>query len=210
MDGPTQICNMALGRIGAKRINDLSDATDTKTEAIQCRLHYAQTRDALMRSHLWRFASHRKQLSEDTDIPAAEDFEWDHQFDLPNDFLRLKSIYEDNNTPDRSTYYSYDIEGTKILTNETSVYIRYIRRIIDTSKFDPLFTEVLVLLLADRFIGPLAGGDAKIQAKIDDALKKLMPKVRALDRQEPNTMGRADLGTWNDARLGGRIASRLG
>lgn len=197
----TEICNISLGRIGTKRINDIGDTSEKSLEAIQCRLHYALTRDALLRSHWWRFASHRKQLSENTDIPAAEDFEWEHQFDLPTDFLRLKSVFEDNNTPRQNTLYSFALEGTKLLTNESSVYIRYIRRITDVSKFDPLFTKVLVLLLADEFIGSLAGGDEKIQVKIDRALEKLMPKVRALDRQETNTMGRADLRTWNDARI---------
>lgn len=201
MASETELCNMALGRISAKRINDIGDATDTKPEAIQCRLHYAQTRDALLRSHWWRFASHRKKLSEDTDIPVAEDFEWSHWFDLPNDFLRLKSIYEDNNTPDRSTFYSYDIEGTKILTNETSVYIRYIRRITDVAKFESLFIEVLVLTLALKMLPALAGGAVQLRVDLRDELNKLMSKVRALDRQETNTMGRADLRTWNDARL---------
>ena len=88
-ESPTSICNQSLGKLGAKRINDLSDTTDTKPEAIQCRLHYEPTRDALLRSHWWRFARDRAVLSQDTNDPA---FEWDNQFILPNDFLRFRSI----------------------------------------------------------------------------------------------------------------------
>ena len=55
-------------------------------------------------------------------------------------------------------------------------------------------------LLADKMIGPLAGGDLKIQKKIDEVLDRLMPAVRALDRQETNTIGQRDLQTWSDAR----------
>ncbi len=49
-------------------------------------------------------------------------------------------------------------------------------------------------------IGPLVGGDARIQKKIDAALAKLMPKVRAEDLDETDDGGRSD---WNLARHGG-------
>jgi hypothetical protein len=90
--------------------------------------------------------------------------------------------------------------------------IRYIKKITDPSKFDPLFTSLLVLLLADALIGPLAGGDKGIQDKIDRAIDKLMPKVRALNRQESESKNRAHDVTWVDAHLihGGRIDSKLG
>lgn len=48
------ICNRALGRIGATAITALADAT---AEGVQCTLHYAATRDELLRSHGWRCAS---------------------------------------------------------------------------------------------------------------------------------------------------------
>ncbi len=203
----TIICNAALGRIGAQRINNFEDASDSKPEAIQCRTHFEMTRDSLIRSHYWRFASARATLSQDTDVPA---FEWDIQFILPEDFLRFKSFYDD--VPGQKTRHSFAIEGLRLLTNDNTCQIRYIRKITDPSKFDPLFVEVFVLLLADKLIGPLAGGDKDIQTKIDRAIAKLMPSVRALDRQETNTTGRADSETWNDVRAtrGGRINSKLG
>jgi len=47
------ICNIALGRIGASTIAALGEGS---AESIQCDLYYAPTRDALLRSHAWRFA----------------------------------------------------------------------------------------------------------------------------------------------------------
>ena len=96
-----------------------------------------------------------------------------------------------------------------LLTNESEMLIRYVKKVTDPTEFDPLFIEVLVLSLADKLIGPLAGGDAKIQKKIDIALDKLMPAVRALDGQETNTAGRLESSTWNDARYSGRDPGRL-
>lgn len=193
----TALCNISLGRIGANRI-DGNVETDTAVQAILCRLHYEPTRDALLRSHSWRFASARADLTVSETTP---DFEWNYQFPLPDDFLAMKSIYE-NRFSDENLR-SYALEGSTLLTNESEMSIRYIKKVIDPAEFDPLFIEVLVLLLADKMIGPLAGGDADIQRKIDKALEDLMPAVRALDGQETNTEGIADKQTWNSARYNG-------
>lgn len=203
----TKICNMSLAKLGAKRLNDFD--TDSSTQAILCRTHYEQTRDSLIRSHYWRFASGRVELSQDTTDP---DFEWDNQFILPNDFMRLKSVFDDDNTPPRDTRRSYAVEGQRILTNESTIQIRYIKKVKDVTEFDPLFVEVLVLQLALKLVGPLAGGDPKLQDVIQREIAAVMPRVRALDRQETDRIGRADKFTWVDVRAtrGGRIDSRLG
>ena len=191
----TKICNMALGKLGSTRINDIDDSTEDSPQIILCRLHYEQTRDALIRSHFWRFASGRATLSQDTTDP---DFEWDNQFILPTDFLRLKSLFSDNGTTTENTRFSYAIEGDRLLTDEGSVDLRYIKKITDTSKFDPLFVEVLILQLALKFVGPLGGGDPKLQQIVQTELGVVMRKVRALDRQETNTVGRNNLQPWVD------------
>jgi hypothetical protein len=199
---------MALARMGANRINNIDDSSESTTEAIQCRLHYSQTRDALLRSHRWRFAKARAQLSEDTNTP---DFEWAHQFQLPNDFLAMRSIFEDNATPSRSTTYSYSLEGKLLLTNESSMQIRYTKKVTDVTEFDPLFIEVFVLTLALKLSMPLSQDEA-MRADIREELAPLMRKIRAMDREEGDTRGRADRRTWVDARLtnDGRIDSKLG
>ena len=191
----TTICNQALGKLGAKRINNFEDTTESKPEAIQCRLHFEPTRDALIRSHSWRFARARAVLSQDTTDPP---FEWDNQFILPNDFMRFRSIFEEDGTTSRSRRHA--IEDELLLTNLDTVSLRYIKKVTDPAKFDPLFVKVLTWMLANEMIGPLAGGDARIQKKIDTALNKLIPKVLAVDGDETDVGGRSD---WNLARLGG-------
>lgn len=201
----TDICNQALGRIGAKQISDFD--TDQSVPGIQSRLHYEQTRDGLLRSHWWRFAQARVALVEDTSSPA---FEWDNQFVLPTDMMRARGVY--GGTGSRNTRMSYELEGNLILTNESAVNFRYIKQVTDPADFDSLFTEVLILLLARKLLGPLAGGHPKMDAMLERQLTPLMRQVRANDRQETNTKGRDDQNLWNDARFfnGGRIDSQLG
>jgi hypothetical protein len=192
----TLICNISLAKLGSKRINDFSDATEDSVQAIHCRTHYEQTRDALIRSHWWGFASDRKVLSQDATDPVGD--EWDNQFILPTDFLAMKSIYE--NRFSNENYRSYALEGQSLLTNESSMQIRYIKKVTDPTEFDPLFVEVLVLQLALKLVAPLGKTDPKLKVDIKEDLKLLMPAVKALDGQETNTIGEFELGTWNNAR----------
>ena len=201
----TSICNMALARIGANRITSL---TDGSPQSIICTLHYEQTRDALLRSHCWRFARARQTLSQNVSDP---EFEWTYQYDLPNDFLAMISVYTDSDQPDKSTVDSYALEGKMLMTEDSTCEIRYIKQVKDPTQFDPLFVEVLVLQLAMKFVVALAQ-DSNARQDIGQELLILMRKVRAMDRQETNTIGRSDRPTWIDSRLtnDGRIPTKLG
>lgn len=198
---PTSICNMALAKIGSARITKFEDTTESSVQAIHCRTHYEQTRDSLIRSHFWRFARARKVLSRDTeDDPLSE---WDYQYILPNDFMRFISIDEETGITSRKQRHS--IEGQRFFTDYSTVNMRYIKKVTDPTEFDPLFVEVLVLLLARKLVGPLAGGAPKLKAEIKDDLKTLMPSVWAIDSDETDTGGRSD---WNLARHGADIESQ--
>ena len=207
-ESATSICNMALARIGSKRINDYGDSSETGTSAIYCRLFYEQTAKALMRGHLWRFARGRVQLSQDSTDPA---FQWEYQYILPSDFLRHILIYDGSDLPEGRTYVSYEIEGQRLLIDESAVYMKYIKWVESPASWDPLFIEVLTLQLAAKLVLPIAGAGKEaliLKKDIDDELygsrrygrRGLMAKVRALDRQEAEHIGRDELRTWVDSQ----------
>lgn len=208
-ESPTSICNMSLARIGGVRINDYSDNTETNKYAISCRLLYEQTAKSLMRSHYWRFARDRVQLSQDTVTP---DFQWSYQYILPSDYLRIILLYDGSDLPQGRTYVSYEIEGQRLLIDESEVYMKYIKWVESPASWDPLFIEVMVLMLAQKLVIPLAGAGKEAQAlkdNIDQELwgnrrfgrRGLMSQVRALDRQEAEHVGRDELRVWEDARF---------
>ncbi len=201
---------MALGRIGASTIPDYE--TGTTPEAIQCRIHYEQSRDALLRSYWWRFAASRKQIASSTTDPA---FEWAYRYPLPSDFLALRSIYEENGTRRNNAVDSVAVEGEDILSdNGSPIQIRYTKRITDTGKFDPLFIDVLALRMATKLLPALArSGSGTLLGNLNEELRMLTKKVRAMDRQEQEKLGRCEQSTWLDSRYsksGGRILSRMG
>jgi len=189
----TSISNMALARIGATRINDY--ATDANVQAIQCRLCYEPDRDALLRSHWWPFAGSRVELAQNATDP---DFEYDYAYDLPSDYIALRTIWDAIYTGGRLPY-SCALEGTQILSDESSLYIRYTKKITDPTKFDPLFVQVLKTRMALDMLYPLcktaavAAGD-RLQQELD----KLMLQVKVMDRAEQNLI--RPRRTWLQAR----------
>ena len=195
-ESSTTICNQALARVGAIRINDYDDDTETKVEAIYCRLFFTQTSRALMKDHYWPFAKSRVQLSANTVDPV---FQYDYQYYLPTDFLRLVLFYNGSDKPDGRTYYTYELEGPHLLTNESAVYLRYIKHVTDVGLWDVLFTECMILILASKLCMALKQ-NLDIKADIDKDLTFLMHKVRAMDRNEEQVIGREALRTWQSAR----------
>ena len=78
------------------------------------------------------------------------------------------------------------------------MYLKYIKRVTTVAKFDPLFTELLILVLAKKFITALAGTNAKLlTVDLKEDLKKTLTTVRTFVLQENNTSGRHD---WLIAR----------
>ncbi|MBB5040591.1 hypothetical protein [Prosthecobacter dejongeii] len=150
---PVDICNGALLRLGEARIMALGDAN---TPARKCAVLFAPTRDQVLRAHRWNFARARAVLSALAQAPA---FGWARQFSLPTDCLRVLSLNGDTEEEGAE----YEIEGGKLLTDELAAEVRYVARIEDTEKFDPLFCEALTVLLASKLAVALTGSAGKAQ-----------------------------------------------
>lgn len=199
MADETSICNLALGRIGDERIMSMDDASQS---ARYCKLFYAQTRDEVLRSHPWNFATARKTLNALADAP---EFEWSVQYQLPNDFLRLCQL---NGWDAWKPLDLFEIEGDRLLTNESTAQIKYIYTITDASIFDPLFIEALSLKLASKLARPLTGSQTLGDGALQEYVKLTGPLARKTDALEgrPKTK---DLWVMSGL-VGSRIASDIG
>ena len=125
-------------------------------------------------------------------------YKWAYQYQLPDDFMRLREVYEDDGTDEVN--YRWEIEGRKILTDYDTCNIKYVRKVTLPTDFDPLFTEVLILRLALKLINPTAGTKTNdIKADIKDDLRLAEAKAKIISLQENDTSGRAN---FNLARYG--------
>jgi hypothetical protein len=174
MASVVEICNVALIRCGADVITSLSQ--DTKGAKL-CNVMYEPTRDALLRSHPWNFANRRVQLAASATEPA---FEFEYQFPLPSDYLKMQRVYED--------YYGHRIEsmndGTKVLLSHSDeVFIEYTANITDPNLMDPLFRSALSLALATA-ICPALTENAKMTEGLSAQAADMLAMARTADAQE--------------------------
>lgn len=163
------ICNNALVRIGSKTITSLADGDKV---ANACNTIYEQTRDMLLRQHLWNFALKRQKLASEVDTPV---FGYAYSYPLPADYIRFKSLDD--------SYTVYKVEQGKLLTDDASVKLTYVSRVTDTSKFDPLFVEALTLALAVKLSYILIGSNGR-EGALKDELQKIMFLAKQVDGQD--------------------------
>ena len=138
MATPTDICNMAISRLGQPKINDIGE---NSAAAIACRDHFEPVRDALLRGHPWNFATVRADLAEG----ATPEYGWSRSFALPNDFLRLNTV---NGVEASRCEADYSLTFRTIYSNADTLQVTYVKQVEDTTLFDPLFVEAFVLKLA--------------------------------------------------------------
>lgn len=170
----TEICNRALGRVGQERILAMSDAG---VGGRACQLYFDGTRDEVLRSHRWNFATSRSTLSRLSETPL---FGWDYQFALPVDFLRALEV---NDTEDQAGCI-WAVEGIKLMTNEETVNLVYIRREEDVSKWDALFCEAMTLKLAMKFATILRGTSSQVMDFGAEYDRLMAPLARRVDANE--------------------------
>lgn len=177
----TDIANLAVMSLGIEKpIANL--ATDDSNEARYCRRFYAPMRDAVLRSHPWNCAIHRKTL---TPLTATPDSDWDYQYQLPANphCLRVLEVGETEDQP-----VEWVVEGRRLLCNEgTSIKLKYIKRITDTNEFDALLVDAVALKIAIKICMPLVK-DQKIKDSLVKELEMIvLPEARTIDGQEGST-----------------------
>lgn len=143
----TEIVNMALALFGEGEVSDFN--TDTSESARQCRLHFDLTRDAMLREHPWNFAVKRVSLVQGA-TPVSG---YDYSYVLPVDFLRSLAV---NDSEAWEVSDKYAVESGLILCDEDTLTLRYVASVTDTSKWDPLFTEAFIYMLASKVTAALA------------------------------------------------------
>jgi hypothetical protein len=135
----TQVANRALGKLGATPITSYAD--DVSKNARDIRAVYEIILKDELRARKWSFAIKRANLVE---LLTPPEYEYEHQFALPADFLRIL----DTDLSGNLYGSAYRIEGRAILTNETSLKLRYLAYIDNPDLWDSCFVESFACRLA--------------------------------------------------------------
>ena len=128
-----EIVNGSLLLIGANLIINIEERNGRIMNAF-----YPSTRDEVIASAEWNFAKGRATLARLATAPA---FEFDYQYALPSDpyCLRVIELYDSDS--------EWKVEDRQLLTNDDTAKIKYMKRVIDTALFSPMFVKALQFYL---------------------------------------------------------------
>ena len=181
----TSICNMALRQIGEKRISDISDLTDPARILTDV---YEPVRNEVLESHPWNFSIIRVALVVLAGTPA---FGYTYQFQLPADCLRVIRMSE--------TDIEFKIEQDRLLTNESSAKILYIKLVTDTSLYSATFVATLATRLAAEIAYPITNDQTLAVNKYKEYLEMLRV-AKGVDAQGGGTTEKIEENTWLTSR----------
>jgi hypothetical protein len=182
------ICNLALSHFGqAANISSISPP-EGSPDAEHCATFYPIARDALLEMWDWPFAKKRATLAQ----LAIGTSPWLYRYALPADCIKPRSINVAGAAVNAETD-GFIWEGPELFSNAPAAILSYTFRLTDPTKFTPLFTQALSLLLASYIIGPIT--------------KDMTGKSQALMWQR--FMASYGLATVSAANVGANRASHL-
>jgi hypothetical protein len=179
MASVVDICNRALDKLGQGSIVSLEDGTKA---ANLCNRNWPLVRDQVLRDHPWNFAVRRIILAPSESPPS-----WGFQYrsPIPADCLRLLEVR------DLSTN-EYQIESGHILSNESALYIRYIRRVTDPNNYDSLFSDAVATRLAFELCESMTQSNAKKEMLMNEYEMSIVAAKRVDGQENPPSMFEED------------------
>lgn len=182
------ITNQALIRVGADRISSTSQ--DVR-RAVLTSAVWSQCLDTVLRARKWNFARKRAVLAPTGDDPEHG---YVYEYDLPNDYRGWPEFANDD--------IVFEIEGTKLRTDESELEITYNFNQTDESAWDASFADAMAWKLAaevcfalTRSRGLTEDCEKKFRASIGEAAS-----INGAEDTQPPVV----ISTWTGARRGRR------
>lgn len=139
-----EICNIALGRIGAADIERIDEASKA---ARTCRRFFDVDRKNVLEKFPWTFATRRVQLALLNENPP--DYKYAYRY--PSDCLKIRRIYNKDYSNEKGEcpyQLLSDTSGRKLYTDVELASIEYTADIEDVTLFSSQFVEALSWKLA--------------------------------------------------------------
>lgn len=219
MASVVDLCNIALSHLGARAQVSSIAPPDGSVEAGYCARFYPIARREVIEAGNWSFSKKRVALAAVTNESTV----WAYAYALPSDcmmalrVLRLQYIadaaifwpltYEIGSFPQLDLLFTergsadFEIEGSVIYTNEPEAVLLYKRDITDTTKFTPLMTSAVGMVLAGYLAGPIIKSidGARVGAQWREQGYRMVAKAAASD---------ANASSENNEFIPGQLAVR--
>jgi hypothetical protein len=188
------ICNLALQKLGSSGIVVIDEDS---TNGRACNTCYDIMRQRELRAHPWSFSIQRFVLAPTTAVPL---FTYLYAFPIPPNCMRVL-------LPARSglDWRLESFQGqTMIMTNDgTSLSVKCLIDIVDTTRFDPLFVEALACKMAWHMCEQVTQSNTKKDA-LKQEYKDVIAEARKANAFE-KIVDDQPVDTWISARINGTM-----
>jgi hypothetical protein len=183
------VCNVALGAVGAPLINSIDDAN---TGARLCKANFALIRDAVLEERPWSFALKRKSYTREVAPPA---FGYSYQYAFGSEVLRVFEAFVTDPGD-----LAYTVEDRRILCDEADgINARVIVRVEDLSLWSPSFTAAVAFRLGALLAVPLVD-NRTLQADQWQLYAKQLSLAGTLDGMQQRSVQRTGPSSLKNAR----------
>ena len=193
MASKVDICNSAMNMLGASNIVSLTE--DSKNARL-LNQRFDFVRDAVFRGHAWNCLINRQQLNQSSTTPT---YQFSYAYPLPTDPYCLRILdFHTGSYSSNEVDIDWKVEGRKILTDQATVYIKYIGRVTDPNEYDTLLIETVAARLASDTGYAITGSTT-----LTNAMWQLYEAKIVEARHADATEGKPDeiiANTWLNAR----------
>lgn len=186
----TEICNLALSKLGSDRIQLADFDNDTGQVKEQCELLFVPTLEELTRMYSWNCCT--KRASKSADASFSGEYGYSTSYALPTDCIRVLSVERDA-TDETGVLEKNDfiIVGRKLFCNITStIYIEYtaipedVNATNDYELMDASFLKCFYTFLAMKLAVPLTGNSEIENAIRSEFYNIVLPEAKRLNSIE--------------------------
>ena len=193
MASKVDICNSAMNMLGASNIVSLTE--DSKNARL-LNQRFDFVRDAVFRGHAWNCLINRQQLNQSSTTPT---YQFSYAYPLPTDPYCLRILdFHTGSYSSNEVDMDWKVEGREILTDQATVYIKYIGRVTDPNEYDTLLIETVAARLASDTGYAITGSTT-----LTNAMWQLYEAKIVEARHADATEGKPDeiiANTWLNAR----------
>lgn len=197
----TELCNLALAELGARRIT--SYESDTTVEANACRLQLDHVIATLLERHQWDFATKSTNLSALPNVPSAK---WTNAWQFPTDFVRLIEVSSGSHL---NSVQNFAIEGRTLMTlgGGDTLPISYVSSAVPINYWPALFVDAVIYKLAARIAGDVTQNPALADAAIQKLEQLALPAAVTSDARQ--TLSGENFGPQHIAAQSPLVAARF-
>ncbi len=154
-DTDVNICSQALLLLGA---NTISSFTDGTAPASVCSSIYPRIKSQTLGMYPWSFTLSKKSLSQSSESPANF---WTYAYTLPTDMFTgvPRRVYASNSSS-APTITGYEIQGDKLLTNQTTIVVDY-QILVSETDMPSYFVQLLIYQIAWHLAEPITDQTSK-------------------------------------------------